>query len=76
MIITETVPVPVDPVVTTELTGKSLKAQILLAWFTLILGLLGLWASDQPDKTVFTWMFIVGILWLIFAKVARWWKHA
>lgn len=59
------------PVVTTQKTGKEIKAQLLLARTAILLGLLLGFAADS------SWfvLMLAGIVWLGVVKLARWWRY-
>lgn len=66
-------------VVTTERTGKDLKAQGCLAALMLMAGLVTLivGANARQEKAVL-WgvlMLLVSIPWVLYVKAATWWRH-
>ena len=61
--------------VTTELTSKALKKQVLVAWLLVIFGLFMAFGEQPGMKAVGFAMVIFGAIVGITARARAWWHH-
>jgi hypothetical protein len=62
----------IDNVVTTERTSKKWKLLMLVGFLTLIAGIIMIGIEIQSAGE---WSVLLGILMIVFAKIASWWCH-
>lgn len=64
-----------QPAVTTELTSKALKKQVLIAWLIVIVGLFMMFGDSPTAKAIGGVFTLIGLLVAITAKARSWWHH-
>ena len=67
-------PVNLKPT-TIERTSKSIKAQQLLAFLLLAVGIVVAFIGSAGAAAVGALIFIIGAVWLIVVAVMAWWKN-
>lgn len=64
------------PHVTTELTSKNLKSQILISAFLFWGGLVwGIATADSEASGFAGLAMFIGLIWYIITKINIWWNH-
>jgi uncharacterized membrane protein YdbT with pleckstrin-like domain len=56
---------------TIQKTSKNIKAHIVASIFVVAIGI-GLTVNGYFEGPI---LFVVGLVWLICAKIAKWWNH-
>ena len=62
--------------ITIQKTSKRIKAHIALSALTFAIGLLLVTSRDNDTATVGGLLAFFGLIWLVVAKIAKWWNHA
>lgn len=64
---------------TVEQTAKSLKAQQVLSYLMLLMGILLLvlcfWSGEQAGAVIGGVIALLGMLWLWITRIRIWWNH-
>ena len=64
--------------ITIQETSKKMKAQIMLAWICIIVGLVWIYNTPRNQFDVGPWpglLITLGLFWYIFTKFRIWWHH-